>query len=62
MSIPNFNLFNKFCFDKADETLLHVSNYCSLNNTSSNLSYINNNVSFSSSFGFFLLRVAIVRQ
>ena len=45
MSIPNFNLFNKFCFDEADETLSHVSNYCSL--VSSNLSYINNNVSFS---------------
>ena len=24
MSIPNFNLFNKFCFDEADETLSHV--------------------------------------
>ena len=47
MSIPNFNLFNKFCFDEADETLSHVFNYCSLNNISSNLSYINNNVSFS---------------
>ena len=47
MSIANFNLFNKFCFDEADETLSHVSNYCSLNNISSNLSYINNNVSFS---------------
>ena len=32
MSIPNFNLFNKFCFDEADETLSHVSNYYSLNN------------------------------
>ena len=32
MSIANFNLFNKFCFDEADETLSHVSNYCSLNN------------------------------
>ena len=40
MSIPNFNLFNKFCFDEADETLSHVSNYCSLNNIS------NNNVTF----------------
>ena len=47
MSIPNFNLFNKFCFDEADETLSHVFNYCSLNNISSILSYINNNVSFS---------------
>ena len=47
MSIPNFNSFNKFCFDEADETLSHVSNYCSLNNISSNLSYIKNNVSFS---------------
>ena len=47
MSIPNFNLFNNFCFDEADETLSHVSNYCSLNNTSSNLFYINNNVSSS---------------
>ena len=47
MSIANFNSFNKFPFDKADETLSHVSDYCSLNNISSNLSYINNNVSFS---------------
>ena len=47
MSIPNFNLFNKFCFDEANKTLSHVSNYYSLNNISSNLSYINNNVSFS---------------
>ena len=46
MSIPNFILFNKYCFDEADETLSHVSNYCSLNNISSNLSYMNNNVSF----------------
>ena len=47
MSIPNFNLFNNFCFDEADKTLSHVSNYHSLNNISSNLFYINNNVSFS---------------
>ena len=48
MSIPNFKLFNKFCFDEADKTLSHVSNYCSLDNTIlSNLSYIKNNVSFS---------------
>ena len=47
MSIPNFNLFNKFCLNEADETLSHVSNSCSLNNISSNLFYINNNVSFS---------------
>ena len=33
MSIPNFNLFNKVCFDEADKTLSHVSNYRSLNNT-----------------------------
>ena len=43
MSIPNFNFFNKFCFDEADKTLSHVSNYCSLNNTC----IPNNNVSFS---------------
>ena len=47
MSIPNINSFNKFCFDEADKILSHVFNYCSLNNISSNLSYINNNVSFS---------------
>ena len=47
MSIPNFKLFNKFWFDEADETLSHVSNYCSLNHISSNLSYMNNNISFS---------------
>ena len=35
MSIPNFNLFNKFRFDEADKTLSHVSNYCSLNNITS---------------------------
>ena len=47
MSISNFNLFNNFSIDEVDETLSHVSNYCSLNNISSNLFYINNNVSFS---------------
>ena len=47
MSIPNFNLFINFSIDEADETLSHVSNYCSLNNISSNLFYINTNVSFS---------------
>ena len=45
MSIPNFNLFNKFCFDEVNETLSHVSNYCSLNKLSSNL-YIDKNISF----------------
>ena len=46
MTIPNFNLSNKFCFYEVDEILSHDSDYCFLNNISLKLFFINNDDSF----------------